>query len=126
MEKNTQVRPFYIFGLQTSTKHFQTEDKMKNKRHNIHITFLLFFSLPNTNFGLIELRNYCLNCFTVKNEHDVNMKLNEFLREVAGLRDTKVMCYEGGCGSCLVVASKFDHFTEKNKTYSINSVCTPL
>lgn len=35
---------------------------------------------------------------------------------------TKVMCREGGCGSCLVNAEIFDYVTQKSKFISINSV----
>ena len=48
--------------------------------------------------------------------------LNEFIRDYAGLKGTKYMCQAGGCGSCVVTVTRWDHVTQTNKTIAINSV----
>ena len=46
------------------------------------------------------------------------MSLAQYIREVALLTGTKVSCNEGGCGSCIVMASKSDDDNPR----SVNSV----
>lgn len=48
--------------------------------------------------------------------------LNTYLRNVLNLRDTKVMCREGGCGACVVSATFYDPIANKKKTVAVNSV----
>lgn len=48
------------------------------------------------------------------------MSLNTFIREVAKLKGTKVMCHEGGCGACIVAAEKQGH------VMSVNSCLVPV
>lgn len=50
------------------------------------------------------------------------VSLNEWIRAQPGLKGTKRMCGEGGCGCCVVSASFLDRVTQKNKTIAINSV----
>ena len=48
--------------------------------------------------------------------------LNDYLRETAGLKGTKVMCREAGCGCCAVAVTKVNPETSKLETYSVPSV----
>jgi hypothetical protein len=48
--------------------------------------------------------------------------LNTYIRNYANLRGTKVMCYEGGCGACIVAVRSLNAFTKKTSTYAVNSV----
>ncbi|BFZ03307.1 hypothetical protein BsWGS_06345 [Bradybaena similaris] len=65
-------------------------------------------------------------------EHHVSQKfspktsLNDYLREVAGLKGTKVMCREAGCGCCSVTVSHTRPDSDKLETYSVQSCITPL
>ncbi|XP_055877626.1 uncharacterized protein LOC106059685 [Biomphalaria glabrata] len=65
-------------------------------------------------------------------KHSVSQKLslttslNEYLREVAGLKGTKVMCREAGCGCCSVAVSHLLPDSDKLQTYSVQSCLTPL
>jgi len=52
--------------------------------------------------------------------------LNDYLREHAGLKGTKVMCREAGCGCCSVAVTKMSPETNKLETHSIQSCITPL
>ncbi|KAJ8952859.1 hypothetical protein NQ314_007465 [Rhamnusium bicolor] len=46
--------------------------------------------------------------------------LNSYLRETLHLTGTKKMCYEGGCGSCIVtVEETIDNVT---RIFAVNSV----
>ena len=56
--------------------------------------------------------------------YDASYTLAEYLREQTGLKGTKVMCREGGCGVCVVTATYFDQTEGKDCTYAINSVST--
>ncbi|ELT96233.1 hypothetical protein CAPTEDRAFT_161264 [Capitella teleta] len=47
--------------------------------------------------------------------------LSDFIRDVALLKGTKIMCREGGCGSCVVTADIPDLTTMKRKTVAVNS-----
>ena len=60
--------------------------------------------------------------FLVGRECNLDMSLNEFLREVLELRGTKVTCREGGCGACVVAASFPDLHTKAMVTKSVSSV----
>lgn len=48
--------------------------------------------------------------------------LVDYVRDVANLKGTKVMCREGGCGACLVNAKVIDPKTGSEITKSVNSV----
>ena len=50
--------------------------------------------------------------------------LNEWLRSQTGLTGTKRMCAEGGCGCCVVAATRVDPVTQKETTIAVNSVHT--
>ncbi|KAH9519991.1 Primary amine oxidase 1, partial [Bulinus truncatus] len=72
-------------------------------------------------------------CFYVNGEkHNVSQKLslttslNEYLRDVAGLKGTKVMCREAGCGCCSVTVTHLLPDSDKLQTYSVQSCLTPL
>lgn len=51
-------------------------------------------------------------------------RLIDYLRNVEGLRGTKYMCLEGGCGNCIVSVSKVDPITQRERLFSVNSVGT--
>lgn len=55
-------------------------------------------------------------------EHGPDVSLNDFIRSVADLRGTKVMCHEGGCGACIVAVRASFPPTNELKTFSVNSV----
>ena len=57
----------------------------------------------------------------VKDVHQA-LSLSSFLREVALLPATKVMCQEGGCGACVVAATIVDGETNRQKTIAVNAV----
>src|SRR3989338_588958 len=54
----------------------------------------------------------------------VAMSLAEFLREELQLTGTKIGCNEGGCGSCIVLLSKFQNSSIIN--LAINACLMPL
>lgn len=58
-------------------------------------------------------------------EEDSQMMLHNYLAEQAGLRQSKYLCYAGGCGSCIVSATYPDPVTDKNVTVAVNSVSRP-
>lgn len=48
--------------------------------------------------------------------------LNEYLREKAHLTGTKNMCFEGGCGTCIVAVTLMDPVTNREVVFAVNSV----
>ncbi|XP_038212836.1 nicotinate hydroxylase hnxS-like [Zerene cesonia] len=52
--------------------------------------------------------------------------LNEYIRTVADIRDTKVMCKEGGCGACIVSVRASSPPTHEIKTFAVNSCMVSL
>ncbi|ESO84053.1 hypothetical protein LOTGIDRAFT_97578, partial [Lottia gigantea] len=54
------------------------------------------------------------------------INLNEYIRDVARLKGTKVMCREGGCGACTVTVSVQTVDLNNSHTFSINSCLCPL
>lgn len=57
--------------------------------------------------------------FSVKNDDiDPETTLNDYLRLKLHLKGTKRMCYEGGCGACVVAVTK----PGDNKVMAVNSV----
>ena len=59
---------------------------------------------------------------TVNNVNPL-LTLNGWLRAQPGLAGTKKMCGEGGCGCCVVAATRVNPATQKEATIAINSVC---
>ena len=50
------------------------------------------------------------------------MPLFVFLRNVARLPGTKAMCFEGGCGACVVTATYQFPGTKEEVTKAVNAV----
>jgi xanthine dehydrogenase/oxidase len=48
--------------------------------------------------------------------------LGDWLKEQAGLKGTKTMCKEGGCGACVVALTRKDTRLQKRLTMAITSV----
>ncbi|XP_059145955.1 uncharacterized protein LOC131933182 isoform X2 [Physella acuta] len=70
--------------------------------------------------------------FTINGEKHVvydkyppTTSLNDYIRDVAGLKGTKIMCKEAGCGCC-AVAVTYAPGGDKAETMSINSCLCPL
>ncbi|XP_055877784.1 uncharacterized protein LOC106061888 isoform X2 [Biomphalaria glabrata] len=61
----------------------------------------------------------------VPNTYPSTTTLNDYIRNVAGLKGTKVMCKEAGCGCCAVTVS-YAPDGDKIQTMSINSCLCPL
>ncbi|XP_068702018.1 xanthine dehydrogenase/oxidase-like [Montipora foliosa] len=57
---------------------------------------------------------------------DPSMSLNEWIRNQPGLQGTKVMCYEGGCGCCVVSITRKDLSSSKVVAMAVNSCLFPL
>ncbi|RZC32795.1 xanthine dehydrogenase/oxidase, partial [Asbolus verrucosus] len=65
--------------------------------------------------------------YTVKaDEITPNTTLNSYIRNTLQLTGTKAMCYEGGCGSCVVVLQSKDPVTQKDIFLSVNSCLIPV
>ncbi|CAK9818034.1 Indole-3-acetaldehyde oxidase [Anthophora plagiata] len=58
--------------------------------------------------------------YIVKEDIPPDTSLNIFIRDYAKLRGTKTMCYEGGCGACIVSVEV------KGETMSVNSCLVPI
>ncbi|TPX38095.1 hypothetical protein SmJEL517_g00330 [Synchytrium microbalum] len=71
-----------------------------------------------------ELRFYLNGTLTIQPNPNPDEKLIEYVRRM-GFTGTKLGCAEGGCGSCTVVVSAFDHATRSVNTYAVNSCLTP-
>jgi xanthine dehydrogenase/oxidase len=52
--------------------------------------------------------------------------LGDWLKEQAGLKGTKTMCKEGGCGACVVALTRKDTRLQKRLTMAITSCLFPL
>jgi xanthine dehydrogenase/oxidase len=48
--------------------------------------------------------------------------LNSYIRDTLQLTSTKALCFEGGCGSCVVVLYSKDPMTEEDIYQAVNSV----
>jgi xanthine dehydrogenase/oxidase len=53
---------------------------------------------------------------------DPVVTLSEWLKEQAGLKGTKFMCREGGCGACVVALTRNDVLLQRQVTLAVNSV----
>ena len=60
--------------------------------------------------------------YEINAEVNSSFTLNDFLRDVCGLKGTKVFCREGGCGCCVVTASK----PNDDETFAVNSCMLPV
>ncbi|KAH9519689.1 aryl-alcohol oxidase 1 [Bulinus truncatus] len=61
----------------------------------------------------------------VTKQYPPTTSLNDYIRNEAGLKGTKVMCREAGCGCCAVTVT-YAPGGEKMETMSINSCLCPL
>ncbi|XP_048577165.1 xanthine dehydrogenase/oxidase isoform X2 [Nematostella vectensis] len=57
---------------------------------------------------------------------DTKTTLNEWIRSQPGLKGTKVMCKEAGCGVCVVAVKRKDPRTGHYVTKAVNSCLCPL
>ncbi|VVC94633.1 unnamed protein product [Leptidea sinapis] len=57
----------------------------------------------------------------IDGKYSPDMSLNEYIRTVADLRGTKVMCQEGGCGICIVSVKAAAPPTYEQRIFSVNS-----
>lgn len=64
--------------------------------------------------------------YNVGSEYAGSSSLNTFLRDSRISMGTKVMCKEGGCGTCLVQAQLYEPITMERKSYAVNSCLVPL
>ncbi|CAH1787395.1 unnamed protein product [Owenia fusiformis] len=64
--------------------------------------------------------------FTVDSNQAVSTRLSEFIRDVACLKGTKVMCHQGGCGACIVLVKHTVPSTEAVEFKAINSCLCPI
>ena len=62
------------------------------------------------------------NAPVVLEDMDPSSTLRGWLGTQPGLTGTKAMCWEGGCGCCVVAATRADPVTREETTISINSV----
>lgn len=66
--------------------------------------------------------NKYLPKFSADGKYTPDFSLNEYIRTVAKLRGTKAMCYEGGCGVCVVNVRIATPPMNEFKSYAVNSV----
>ncbi|GFO29431.1 indole-3-acetaldehyde oxidase-like [Plakobranchus ocellatus] len=64
--------------------------------------------------------------YTVGNEFTPSTTLNTFLRSKGISKGTKGMCYEGGCGVCLVAVTLYAPIRMKQIHYTVNSCLLEL
>ncbi|KAK3730646.1 hypothetical protein RRG08_060314 [Elysia crispata] len=64
--------------------------------------------------------------YTVGNEYPPSTTLNTFLRRNGFLKGTKGMCYEGGCGVCLVTVTLYAPILMQQMHYTVNSCLLEL
>ncbi|KAM3955308.1 aldehyde oxidase 2 [Aphomia sociella] len=105
--KNIIQRDFYVDDLLTGSDDEsqlrESYDKGKEKR----MSKIIF---------KINGKRYEAN-----GKHGPDVSLNEYIRTVADLRGTKVMCQEGGCGACVVAVRASLPPTNEVKIFSVNS-----
>jgi len=70
----------------------------------------------------INKKSYSVDLTTLP----VDITLNTFIRDHAGLSGTKFMCLEGGCGVCVCVVSGTHPATGDHRTWAVNSCLTLL
>ncbi|XP_055621822.1 uncharacterized protein LOC129765481 [Toxorhynchites rutilus septentrionalis] len=70
----------------------------------------------------INGRPFKVNSQTVS----VDTSLGTFIRKIAQLSGTKMVCREGGCGSCIVNVNRLDPVTKERQTCAVNSCLLPV
>lgn len=83
--------------------------------------FALLFLFDKTTTEQNELMNKTV-FFSVGNDYTPDTALNTFLRDQRISVGTKHMCFQGGCGSCLVEAKLYEPISEEQLSYAVNSV----
>lgn len=64
--------------------------------------------------------------YTVGNEYGPSTALNTYLRDERISMGTKHMCFQGGCGVCLVEVKLYEPITQQKLSYAVNSCLAPL
>ncbi|KAL4223518.1 hypothetical protein ACF0H5_016989 [Mactra antiquata] len=64
--------------------------------------------------------------YTVGPEYSPSTVLNSYLRDQRISIGTKHMCYEGGCGTCLVEVKLYEPISKDRLSYAVNSCLLPL
>ncbi|XP_059139151.1 uncharacterized protein LOC131927492 [Physella acuta] len=70
--------------------------------------------------------NGVLHTISALSQLPLTISLNSYLRDVAGLKGTKVMCREAGCGCCAVSVTHLEPLSDQYQTYTVPSCLTPL
>ncbi|KAF4522205.1 hypothetical protein B566_EDAN007356 [Ephemera danica] len=64
--------------------------------------------------------------YSVGSETPSEMRLNAYIRKHLNLTGTKFMCYEGGCGACVVTATIEHPVTKQRENFAVNSCLAPV
>jgi xanthine dehydrogenase iron-sulfur cluster and FAD-binding subunit A len=104
-----------------------TNDRRNFKGKCINCSSIIRFKLNDSDEnGILEddSISFAINGveYQVDNSYAFTTTLNEYLREVLKMTGTKLVCKEGGCGSCTVNAEIYDYDLDQFVNVSLNSV----
>ncbi|XP_077297593.1 uncharacterized protein LOC143919252 [Arctopsyche grandis] len=106
----------YVYKILILSVHYRFECQF--------IQFIFFFKnnvVEYTKFKMSEIK-FTINGTEYIVDHTVgNKSLNRYIRNNAKLTGTKAMCFEGGCGACIVSVSALHPVTKEPETFSVNS-----